>query len=50
MVDPFGKLLAYILPDKRFTIRGKEHSLNPGKFNRKEHMLITLMVSLVREP
>jgi hypothetical protein len=34
------------LPDWRFKLFGREHSLNPGKFNQKEHMLITIMCSV----
>lgn len=42
--DPLGNFLARVLPDWRFRFCG-EHSLNPGPFNHKEHMLITLMAS-----
>lgn len=45
-VDPFGKFLEKVLPDYRFRLFGQEHSLNPGPFNRKEHMLITIMCSV----
>jgi hypothetical protein len=38
--------MARVLPDKRFKLFGKEHSLNPGKFNKKEHMLITIMAAV----
>lgn len=41
---PLGKLLERVLPDKGPTIFGVRHSLNPGPFNKKEHMLITIMV------
>lgn len=48
-----GQLLAYPigramerLPTKKFRIFGKECSLNPGPFNKKEHMLITIMVNV----
>jgi hypothetical protein len=44
--DPCGKFLASVLPDKRFRLFGREHSLNPGKFNNKEHMLITIMAAV----
>ncbi|KAK4687087.1 hypothetical protein P7C73_g3042, partial [Tremellales sp. Uapishka_1] len=43
---PVGKLLAKILPDVRFRLFGREHSLNPGPFNKKEHMLITIMANV----
>jgi hypothetical protein len=38
--------MAKTLPDKRFKLFGREHSLNPGKFNKKEHMLITIMAAV----
>jgi hypothetical protein len=44
--DPAGKGMAAILPDARFNLFGKEHSLNPGRFNKKEHMLITIMATV----
>ncbi len=40
---PVGKFLARVLPDWRWRMFGTEHSLNPGPFNYKEHMLITIM-------
>ncbi|KAL7421661.1 hypothetical protein Q5752_003430 [Cryptotrichosporon argae] len=43
---PFGKLLERTLPDKSFTLFGRQHSLNPGRFNNKEHMLITIMATV----
>lgn len=43
--DPLGTFLARVLPDWRFNFFG-EHSLNPGPFNRKEHMLITIMANV----
>ena len=43
---PAGKLLERILPRKTlFTIRGRPFSLNPGPFNAKEQMLITIMAN-----
>ena len=42
MKDPLGKLMARILPDWGFTLSGTRHSINPGPFNRKEHMLINI--------
>jgi hypothetical protein len=44
--DPCGKLLERVLPDKGFTFRGVRHSLNPGRFSKKEHMLITIMAAV----
>ncbi|KAF4959959.1 hypothetical protein FSARC_10590 [Fusarium sarcochroum] len=43
---PFGKFLEKILPDIGVTLFGVRHSLNPGPFNKKEHMLITIMASI----
>jgi len=43
---PCGTGLAKILPDKRFKMFGTEFSLNPGPFNKKEHMLITIMATV----
>lgn len=40
---PVGVFMANTLPDWGFTLFGVRHSLNPGPFNRKEHMLITIM-------
>ncbi|PVU89859.1 hypothetical protein BB561_005141 [Smittium simulii] len=40
----FGKLLELILPDKIIEIFGYSFSLNPGTFNHKEHMLISVAV------
>ncbi|KAK8845358.1 OPT family small oligopeptide transporter [Kwoniella newhampshirensis] len=42
---PIGTFFARVLPDWRFRFFG-EHSLNPGPFNRKEHMLISIMANL----
>lgn len=43
---PLGKLCEKSLPDIGFTLFGVRHSLNPGPFNKKEHMLITIMASI----
>lgn len=43
---PAGRLAAAYLPDWGFTLWGTRHSLNPGKFTKKEHMLITIMASV----
>lgn len=45
LVDPVGKFLEKVLPDWGFTLFGTRHSLNPGPFNLKEHMLITIMAN-----
>ncbi|WVW83737.1 OPT family small oligopeptide transporter [Kwoniella bestiolae CBS 10118] len=42
---PLGVFLARVLPDRRFQFLG-EHSLNPGKFSSKEHMLISIMANI----
>ena len=44
--DPFGKFLEKVLPEHTFSLFGREFSMNPGPFNRKEHMLITIMASV----
>ncbi|KAK9242180.1 OPT oligopeptide transporter protein-domain-containing protein [Lipomyces tetrasporus] len=46
LLFPCGKFLERVLPDWGFTIFGKRHSLNPGKWNSKEQMLATLMVQV----
>jgi len=43
---PAGKLLEAILPSREFTTFGYTWSLNPGRFNLKEHMLITIMANV----
>nr|XP_031857404.1 OPT family small oligopeptide transporter [Kwoniella shandongensis]KAA5524476.1 OPT family small oligopeptide transporter [Kwoniella shandongensis] len=43
---PLGTFFARVLPDWRFRFFGGEHSLNPGPFNRKEHMVITIMCTI----
>ncbi|OCF35911.1 OPT family small oligopeptide transporter [Kwoniella heveanensis BCC8398] len=43
---PAGKLCEKLLPAWGFTLFGRRHSLNPGKFNKKEHMLITIMATV----
>jgi hypothetical protein len=43
---PVGRVAAALLPDWGFTLFGSRHSLNPGKFSTKEHMLITIMASV----
>ena len=43
MEDPLGRFLARFLPDWGFTLFGTRHTINPGPFNRKEHMLITIL-------
>ncbi|KAJ4152764.1 hypothetical protein LMH87_009284 [Akanthomyces muscarius] len=43
---PLGKFCETALPDIGFTLCGVRHSLNPGPFNKKEHMLVTIMASI----
>ncbi|PLW16948.1 hypothetical protein PCANC_13911 [Puccinia coronata f. sp. avenae] len=43
---PLGCLMARFLPTRRFRIAGYEFSLNPGPFNMKEHMLISIMANV----
>ncbi|KAL8131034.1 oligopeptide transporter 2-like [Apium graveolens] len=45
---PIGKFMARVLPTTRFTIPGfgsREFSLNPGPFNTKEHVLISIFAN-----
>lgn len=45
-VLPIGKFMAATLPEKRFTVlRRWRVSLNPGPFNIKEHVIITVMAN-----
>lgn len=41
---PVGKAAARWLPDVGFTLFGNDLRLNPGPFNQKEHMLISMYV------
>ncbi|XP_043692523.1 oligopeptide transporter 1-like isoform X3 [Telopea speciosissima] len=45
---PIGKLMAATLPEKTITVpmTGWSFSLNPGPFNMKEHVLITIFASV----
>ncbi|KPM35146.1 Sexual differentiation process protein isp4 [Neonectria ditissima] len=43
---PIGKGCERWLPDQGFTMFGVRHSLNPGPFSKKEHMLITIMANV----
>lgn len=43
---PAGKLLEAILPTWKFNTFGYTWTLNPGHFNLKEHMLITIMANV----
>ncbi|KAL4998892.1 OPT oligopeptide transporter protein-domain-containing protein [Aspergillus recurvatus] len=43
---PVGKAAERFLPDVGLTLFGTRHSLNPGPFNKKEHMIISIMASV----
>ncbi|ODA77433.1 hypothetical protein RJ55_07062 [Drechmeria coniospora] len=43
---PIGKAAENWLPDAGVSFAGVRHSLNPGPFTRKEHMLITIMANV----
>ena len=45
---PLGKGWERWVPDYRFRMFGREHSLNPGPFNKKEHMLIAIMANTAK--
>ncbi len=40
---PIGKAWEKTVPDWGVTVSGSRISLNPGRFSKKEHMLITIM-------
>ncbi len=42
---PLGRFMAAILPTRKMQIFGFKYSLNPGPFNIKEHVLITIFAS-----
>ncbi|WXC46223.1 hypothetical protein QX201_005916 [Fusarium graminearum] len=43
---PLGKAWEKWLPVGEFTLFGSQVQLNPGKFNQKEHMLISIMANV----
>ncbi|PHH83025.1 hypothetical protein CDD82_3937 [Ophiocordyceps australis] len=43
---PLGRAAQNWLPDRAVTLFGVRHSLNPGPFSKKEHMLITIMANV----
>lgn len=46
MALPLGKFMAATLPKRTFTVFGRwSFSLNPGPFNIKEHVIITVMAN-----
>jgi len=44
---PLGKAMERVLPTTRFNTYGYSWSFNPGPFNIKEHVLITVMANVV---
>ncbi|KAK9133972.1 hypothetical protein Scep_013500 [Stephania cephalantha] len=44
-VLPIGKFMASTLPKRDFKILGQNFSLNPGPFNIKEHVIITIFAN-----
>ncbi|KAI3975380.1 hypothetical protein MKX01_004467 [Papaver californicum] len=44
-VLPFGKFMASTLPTREYKVFGKGFSLNPGPFNMKEHVIITIFAN-----
>ncbi|PNX59006.1 oligopeptide transporter 3-like protein, partial [Trifolium pratense] len=44
-VLPIGKLMAAILPTKDYNFIGWHFTLNPGPFNMKEHVIITIFAN-----
>ncbi|KAF9960325.1 hypothetical protein BGZ72_007266 [Mortierella alpina] len=42
---PAGQFMARVLPSKTYRLFGFSFSLNPGPFNVKEHVLLTIMAS-----
>lgn len=45
---PLGKAWEKLVPNYEFTMFGTRHSLNPGPFNKKEHMLIAIMANTAK--
>ncbi|KAF7332678.1 OPT oligopeptide transporter [Mycena kentingensis (nom. inval.)] len=43
---PMGKFLAWVLPSTQFKTLGYVWSFNPGPFNIKEHVCITVMINV----
>ena len=42
---PIGRFMASVLPTTKFRIGSREFSLNPGPFNMKEHVLISIFAN-----
>lgn len=45
MALPVGRFMARTLPTKQYSIMGWSFTLNPGPFNIKEHVIITIFAS-----
>ncbi|CAN6479012.1 unnamed protein product [Victoria cruziana] len=45
VVLPMGRFMAATLPERRFSVMGCGFSLNPGPFNIKEHVIITIFAN-----
>jgi len=45
---PLGKAWERWMPNYQFTVFGRQHELNPGPFNKKEHMLIAIMANTAK--
>ncbi|KAJ7102653.1 OPT oligopeptide transporter protein-domain-containing protein [Mycena crocata] len=43
---PMGKFLEWVLPSTQFKTLGRVWSFNPGPFNIKEHVCITVMINI----
>lgn len=43
---PIGRAWDLIFPDRTFNVLGLSFNLRPGKFNFKEHVIITVMFVL----
>ena len=44
-VLPVGKFMAATLPTRKYSVMGWSFSLNPGPFNMKEHVIITVFAN-----
>lgn len=44
-VLPIGRFMASTLPTKEYSVLGWRFSLNPGPFNMKEHVIITIFAN-----
>ncbi|KAK0649961.1 OPT oligopeptide transporter [Cercophora newfieldiana] len=45
---PIGKAWEKWMPNYEFSMFGHKHNLNPGPFNKKEHMLIAIMANTAK--